>query len=93
MKYVVVVIAIGLAGCTRSSPSDGDGLEMKSESAVCKRAMRCCEARVSARKPGELKRLCSGVAQATEDRVCEAFHQGYVASFELKKQPVPTICR
>ena len=104
---IVVALVLFLStfgACKSEGEKSGDseakesrGLYMSSDSAICKKSMQCCEARVKVEKgkvtPEDLNLMCSGVALAKTDKDCQAFMDGYVAVFELDKVDVPAECK
>lgn len=94
MKFFCVAV-LALVGC--KSESKSSGLEMTSSSAVCKKAMACCEQYVKIEKGGtkseDINLMCSGVALAATDAECDQFRQGYVATLEAGSKTVPAECK
>jgi hypothetical protein len=80
------------AGAARSA-----GLEMASDSAICQKAMKCCEKRVELEKGKatieDINLMCSGVALAKTDAECDQFRQGWVAAAEASGKTVPAECK
>ncbi len=76
---------------------DKPGLHMKSDSAVCKKAMKCCEERVKVEtggsKPEDINLKCSGVAMASTDDECKQFAKGYAMGLEAGGKTVPASCK
>ena len=95
MKFLIVA-ALALVACKSDKKSEG-GLEMKSSSAACKKAMTCCEQYVKIEKGGtkaeDVNLMCSGVALAGTDAECDQFRQGYVATLEAGSKTVPAECK
>jgi len=103
-----VVLSLAVLGACKSEGSkggdesaakgdDSPALEMSSDSATCKKAMKCCVAVVKAEKGKakieDINLKCSGVALASSDDECSQFQKGYAMTFESKEQPVPAECK
>lgn len=102
MKITFTVLLIALAmgvGCKSSDDAasgEGAGLHMSSDSAVCKKAMTCCEKMVELEKGKaaieDINLSCSGVALAETDEQCEQFRQGYAAALQADGKALPSEC-
>lgn len=98
MKHLLLLACtlatLSLVGC--KSGKKEPGLEMASSSAVCKKAMSCCEAYAKDGKdtvsPEDLNLKCSGVALAKTDGECDLFRQGYADSLTAKGTALPAEC-
>lgn len=92
----MMLCVLALAACSKKADEPA-GLEMKSSSAVCKKAMTCCEQYVKiekgASKLEDINLMCSGVALAATDAECEQFREGYVSTLESGGKPIPAECK
>lgn len=100
VRTILIAGALALVACKSKSDDKATGgskLEMKSNSAVCKKAMTCCELYVKVEKgastPEDINLMCSGVALAATDAECDQFRQGYVATLESGGKTVPAECK
>ena len=92
---MLLLCVLAFAACSKKA--DEPALEMTSSSAVCKKAMTCCERYVKVEKGAssleDINLMCSGVALATTDAECDQFRQGYIATLEGGGKTVPAECK